>query len=253
MKSRHKALVLICLLIAASVAAVEIPSVPPAPVVDLAGIIDSDAESRLNGLLRELEAKSTAQVVVLTVESLGGRPIEEFSLDMAEKWKPGQKGKDNGVLLVVALTDRQYRFEVGYGLEGALPDSLVGSIGREYLVPGFRQGNYSGGIEAAVLRLAAVIAQDSGVEIGGLPAAGQPRRLPRIFSIILVPFILFVALLCIKHPGLCLMLFLSGGGRGGHWRGGGGFGGGGFGRGGFGGGFGGGGGGFGGGGASGGW
>ena len=102
--------------------------------------------ARLNTMLKDLEAKTTAQVVVLTLNSLEGEPIESFSHQTAVKWGIGQKGKDNGVLLTVAVKDRKYRLEVGYGLESILPDSLVGSIGREYLAPNFRKGDFAAGI-----------------------------------------------------------------------------------------------------------
>ena len=101
-------------------------------------------------MLKDLEAETTAQMVVLTINSLEGEPIESFSHQTAVKWGIGQKGKDNGVLLTVAVKDHKYRFEVGYGLESTLPDSLMGSIGRQYLVPNFRKGDYAGGILAAV-------------------------------------------------------------------------------------------------------
>jgi len=144
-------------LYACSVAAVghsaEIPAMPAAPVVDLAGIIDNHAETKLNRYLKELETKTGAQMAILTVISLEGQAIEEFSINIAhDQWKLGQKGKDNGVLVVVSLNDKKYRIEVGYGLEGLLPDSLVGGIGRQYLVPYFKRGDYSTGIYAAVSR-----------------------------------------------------------------------------------------------------
>ena len=231
---------------------VEIPALPAAPVVDLAGIIDSGAESKLNRYLKELETKTGAQVAILTIKSLEGQAIEELSITIAhDRWKLGQKGKDNGVLVVVALNDRKYRIETGYGLEGLLPDSLVGSIGRQYLVPYFKRGDYSTGVYAAAVSIANEIARDAGVEISGLPAVKKvepamkgrkpPGILGKIFSLL---FFVIMVILFIKNPRLFLAyLFISSmGGRGGHWGGSGG-----------GGGFGGGGGGFGGGGASGGW
>ncbi len=237
--------------------AIDIPVRPPAPVVDLAGIIDDSVETKLNLYLRELEQKTTAQVVILTIKSLAGQPLEELSITIAhDKWKLGQKGKDNGVLLMVALKDRKYRIEVGYGLEGVLPDSLVGGIGRQYLVPYFKKGDYSSGIYAAALVIANKIADDAGVKISGLPAVkkihsnkAQKRSSGFFGKIISLLIFLVVFFIFIKNPRsfLALMLLSSMGGRRGHWGGsGGGFGGGG-------GGFGGGGGGFGGGGASGGW
>ena len=151
--------------------ATEIPAIPANPVVDLAGIIDDAVETKINRYLRELERKTTAQMAILTVKSLEGQTIEEFSLAIAhDRWKLGQKGKDNGVLLVVAVNARKYRIEIGYGLEGVLPDSLVGGIGRQYLVPNFKKGDYSTGIYTATLVIAKKIASDAGVKISGMPA-----------------------------------------------------------------------------------
>ena len=250
----------VLLLIAATAVghAREIPALPAAPVVDLAGIIDNDTEAKLNRYLKELETRTGVQMAILTIDSLQGQAMEEFSISIAhEKWKLGQKGKDNGVLMVVALNDKKYRIEIGYGLEALLPDSLVGGIGRQYLVPYFKKGNYSKGIYAAAVVMANEIAADAGVQITGLPEVkrtlpGNLKRKPsstigKIFSFIVF---LIMIVIFIKNPRLFLAyLFMSSmGGRPGHWgRSGGGFGGGGFG------GFGGGGGGFGGGGASGGW
>ncbi len=230
------------------------PAIPRDYVVDLAGVVPGDAAARLNAALRELEQKTTAQVLVLTIQSLDGQSIEEFTINTKEQWKLGQKGKDNGILLVVAVQDRKYRIEVGYGLESVLPDSMVGSIGRDYMVPYFRKGDYGTGIYAAALVVANTIASQEGVEITGMPAVQQPRGaqtrkpLGMFQAIVFGIFILVVLVLCITHPQQCFLLLLAssmGGGRGG-WSGGeGGFGGGSFG--------GGGGGSGGGGGASGGW
>ena len=155
---------------------------PPAPVVDLAGIIDDSVKTKLNRYMRELEQKTTAQVAILTIKSLEGQSLEDLSITIAhDKWKLGQKGKDNGVLMMVALKDKKYRIEVGYGLEGILPDSLVGGIGRQYLVPYFKKGDYSNGIYAAALVIANEIANDAGVKISGLPAVkkSQPEQSPK--------------------------------------------------------------------------
>ena len=261
LRLRPTAWLTLCLVLISAVSAVganEIPALPPDPIVDLAGIIDRSVTAKLNGYLRELEQKTTSQVAVLTVKSLGGQSLEEMSIDIAhDRWKLGQKGRDNGVLMLIALSERKYRIEVGYGLEAILPDSLVGSIGRQYLVPYFKKGDYSTGIYAATLVIASEIAADAGVKITGLPAVKKSSRsraekqpsgpFGKIMSLLvfLVIFILFI-----RNPRsfLALMLISSMGGRRGHWGGSsGGFGGGGFGS------FGGGGGGFGGGGASGGW
>ncbi|MGD8448912.1 MAG: TPM domain-containing protein, partial [Desulfobacterales bacterium] len=202
--------------------------------------------------LQELEQKTTAQLVVLTIKSLEGESIEDFSIKIAhDKWKLGQKGKDNGVLFLISVTDRKYRIEVGYGLEGVLPDSMVGSLGRNFLVPLFRKGEYSKAIFVTTAAMANEIAVDAGVNINGMPSV--KRRVQPIIkdkpggllhSIMTIGFLIIMVILFIKNPRLFLMLLLfsSMGGRRGSWGGGG------FGS--FGGG---GGGGFGGGGASGGW
>jgi len=235
--------------------AVSIPENPGNHVVDLAGIVDNSTEAKLNQYLRELEQKTTAQIAILTIKSLEGESIEDLSITVAhDKWKLGQKGKDNGVLLLVSLIDRKYRIEVGYGLEGVIPDSMAGSIGRSYLVPFFKKGEYSNGIYAAALALANEIAKDSEVTITGMPQlertvqrTGKDRSTSLFGKIVSLIFFLILIILFIRNPKLFLMLLLfsSMGGRSGGWGGGGGFGGSG--------GFSGGGGGFGGGGASGGW
>ncbi len=238
-------------------AAVSLAVVPPVPrmplnyVVDLAGIVDDGVERRLNGFLKELEQKTSAQVIVLTVNSLEGESIDEFAITLAhDTWKLGQKGKDNGVLLLVVPNDKKYRFEIGYGLEGVLPDSLVGSIGRDYLVPYFRKGDYSTGIYAATLALVNEVASNADVEITGAPklprsaSRGRPPKGGGVASTIFtILFAIGMVVLFIRHPRLFMLILLSsmmGGGRRGSWGGAGGFGGGG-------------GGGFGGGGASGSW
>jgi uncharacterized protein len=246
------------LTICSSLAAASTPQPPAMPrdyVVDLAGVIPGEVQTRLNAYLKELEQKTSAQVLVLTVQSLDGQSIEEFALNTKEQWKLGQKGKDNGVLIAVAVQDRKYRFEIGYGLESVLPDSMVGSIGRAYLVPYFRKGDYGAGIYAATLVVANTIATHEGVQITGMPGFRQQREVDGVKPLGTLQIIIFSVLalgaiiLFITHPQQCLLLMLAsslGGGRGGWSGGNGGFGGGGS--------FGGGGGGSGGGGgASGGW
>ncbi len=240
-----------------TVSAMAVTPAPPARpsnyVVDLAGIIDPGTEQGLNAYLRELDKKTSAQVVVLTIKSLDGESIEGFALDMAEKWRLGQKGKDNGVLFTISTGDKRYRMEVGYGLEGLLPDSFAGTIGRQYLVPYFKKGQYSKGITYATLAIIGRIADDAKVEITGMQrvqSRAQGFKKPSLGSAILsIVVIIILGYFFVRNPRAFMMflffMMMSRGGRGG-WHGGGGFGGGG-------GGFGGGGGGFGGGGASGGW
>ncbi len=246
----------------------DVPPQPEAYVVDLAGVIDRANFQKLNGYLRELEQKTTAQIVVLTVKTTGGEPVENFAVSVAERWQLGQKGKDNGVLIVVAVQDRRAKIEVGYGLEGTLPDAFCGRIGREVFAPHFKQGNYGAGVYEGTLVLANRVATEAGAAITGMPkrtlAGPRQRRGPGCFSLLIL-MVVFSSLFgrgyhSSRHRrrvgGSWLMWLLLGGMMGGvgrrSWGGGfgGGFGGGGFGGGSFGGG---GGGSFGGGGASFGW
>lgn len=242
---------LFCMIPARAAFCITIPEKPDHYVVDLAGIVEDSEENRLNGYLQELEQKTNAQMIVLTIDSLEGDAIEDFTLTVAhDKWRLGRAGEDNGILLVVSVGDRKYRFEVGYGLEGVLPDSLVGEVGRNYLVPHFRKGDFSGGIFAGSVAVVNAIAAGAGVEITGMPkidrrsgAGIKPGLKQKGMGIL---FLLFLIFMFIKYPRtlLALMALSSMGNRRGDWGGrGGGFGS-------FGGG---GGGGFGGGGASGSW
>ena len=151
-------------------AKIDLPDMPTNYVVDLAGIINDNIESKLNKYFKELEQKTTAQLAILTIKNLEGESIEELSIRVAhDKWKLGQKGRDNGVLILVSLRDRKYRIEIGYGFEKILPDNLVGDIGRQILVPYCKEGDYSTGLFEASLAVISVIADDAGVKITGMP------------------------------------------------------------------------------------
>jgi uncharacterized protein len=232
--------------------------VPPlqGPVSDHAELLSPATEQSLTERLANYETKTGHQLAVLTIPSLEGDPVEDFSIRVVENWKLGKKGKDDGILLLVAAKEHKMRIEVGYGLEGDLPDIVAGRIVRDVMAPHFKRGDYDGGVSTAV---------DSIIEKtgGGVAqtAAGQPQAVaPKkplgpvarllswvfkfaffgIFALVLL-FVLFINLFTPRRRYY-----------GGGYFGGGGFGGGGF-SGGGGGGFSGGGGGFGGGGASGDW
>ena len=217
-----------------------IPAQPSEYVVDLAGVIDPSTRGGLNAMLKDLELKTTVQVVVLTLNSLEGEPIETFSHQTAVKWGIGQKGKDNGVLISVAVKDKKYRIEVGYGLEATLPDSLVGSIGRQYLVPNFRKGDFSTGIVAAATEVKdKIVAGASGevtsTDTGKSPTTKRPVRGDPATIILFVAFIL-VFYFVLRLPrtrtnrrsggGGFWLGGIGGGSSGGGWSGGGGDGGG---------------------------
>ncbi len=231
--------------------------VPAHYVEDRAGVISPNVETALNGYLQELEQKTGVQMIILTIDSTNGQPIEDYALDKAMKWGLGQKGKDNGLLMVVAVKDRKYRIEVGYGLEPILPDSYCGTVARRHMVPYFRHGDYSNGIYSATMVLIDRVAKAYNVQLSGMPKI-RPMQNSRSQASSIIPFVLFillVSLLLTPHSRGLMGMFLLGSLLGGSWGGGygsndgfGSFGGGGFGA------FGGGGGGtFGGGGVTGGW
>ena len=232
---RH-ALLAAALIIGATAAAValDVP-VPTDFVADHAGILDGPAARQINNYLQELEQKTTAQVIVLTVLSLQGEPIENAARGLYNKWGLGQKSKDNGVLILVALKDKQYRIEVGRGLEGALPDGYVGQVSRDYFAANFRAKQYGPGLVEGTLVIVDKIAKEHGASISGMPQVTQPRAGRSTQAIVQL---IFFIIMIIVFAGSRMFLFFGlplGGGWG---RGGGGFGGGGFGS------FGGGGGGF---------
>jgi uncharacterized protein len=244
---------------AAAYAEIDLP-MPRHYVEDYANVIDSSEENSLNGILQELEQKTSVQYIIVTIRSTEGVPIEQFAIEHAQKWKLGQKGKDNGLLFVLAAEDRHYRFEVGYGLEGFITDQYCGRVGREVLVPYLKKGQYSRGIYEANLQIVKKIADESGVNLTGMPKlAPVPMQRKETYSpcCSFLPLLVFLLLIFGgfgQRMGWWFLLpFLFGGrgGFGGYGRsgsfGGGSFGGG---FGGFGGGMGGG---FGGGGASGSW
>jgi uncharacterized protein len=130
-------------------------------VVDQAGVIPPEEESRLDAMLAAHEAKTTNQVVVATVRSLEDRTIEEYGVDLGRAWRIGQEGKDNGVILLVAPNEREVRIEVGYGLEGELTDAISRLIIEGSILPRFKAGDLPGGIERGAEDIVAVLEGDA--------------------------------------------------------------------------------------------
>lgn len=130
---------------AAVYAAIEIPSPPAAYVLDLANILSADTESRLESELAALETETSTEIAVLTIDSLQDYPIADFAIEVARAWGIGQKGNDNGILVLIAPTEREIRIEVGYGLEGAVTDLQSGQIIRDIMTPSFHIGDYDAG------------------------------------------------------------------------------------------------------------
>jgi uncharacterized protein len=122
-------------------------------VNDYAGMVSPSARSKIEGELRTFEQSDSTQVVILTIPSLEGENIEEFSIKVAEAWKIGQQQKDNGVLFVVSKQERKIRIEVGRGLEGKLTDLMAGRIIDQVIKPRFKQGDFDGGFITGVSAL----------------------------------------------------------------------------------------------------
>ena len=126
-------------------------------VNDYAGMLSPGTEGQLESMLQQLEQAESTQIVVLTVPSLEGDALEDFSMRVAEQWKVGQKGLDNGAILLVVQADRKLRIEVGYGLEGRLTDLLAGQIIRNVIVPEFKAGRFDQGVLQGVGAMAGVV------------------------------------------------------------------------------------------------
>lgn len=241
------------------------PPNPPRLVTDVAGVLSEAEKSALEQKLVAFDDSTSNQIAVVVIKSLEDRPIEDYATNLFRTWGIGNKKTKNGVLLLVAVDDRKVKIETGYGLEGAIPDIVVGDIIRNKIAPAFKAGNYYKGIDEATDALAQAAVGEYKV------ARKKNRSSDGKGSPIIIFFVILVIVLIILGgigggggfgggrrrrsdfgslaEGIILGSLLNGGGRGGGW-GGGGFGGGGFGGGGFGG-FGGGS--SGGGGASGGW
>ncbi len=138
-------------------------------VNDYAGILNPVQRAALENRTVQLRQKTGAQFVVVIVKSLEGGQIDDFTSKLFSRWGVGEKGKNNGLMLLVALEDRKARIEAGYGLEPILPDALAGRVIDEQLFPAFQRQQYATGLEAAVSRIAQIIER-------GEPAAPTPRR-----------------------------------------------------------------------------
>ncbi|MCG8453583.1 MAG: TPM domain-containing protein [Spirochaetales bacterium] len=256
MRSRFKQkLVLVGFLILSTVPLFSL-DVPPLKgrVQDFAGVLNSGEKAQISNYLTALEQQSGAQIAVLVIKSLEGESLESYAWEVAEEWGLGQKGVDNGALLLVSLNDRAIRIEVGYGLESQITDAVSGFIIRNSIAPDFQRGRYAQGIMKGVQSMGQAVAgelspqkvQESSQNDGG---SGVPAIL--IFFLISFLFGGLGRYGRYRRRGMSPMSafilgsMLGSSGSRGHHHSGGGFGGGG--------GFSGGGGGFGGGGASGGW
>ncbi len=181
-------ILLLLVLLPASASCLDVPALT-GRVNDYAGLLSPGTVQQLDRQLAALERTDSTQVVVLTIPTLDGENLEEYSIKVAEAWRIGQKGLDNGAILLIAKQEHKIRIEVGRGLEGKLTDLLSGRIIRDEMVPRFRQGDYDGGVVAGVNAIAAVVK-------GEYTAKESPsRRQGRTPS--LIPYLVVLLVVCV--------------------------------------------------------
>jgi uncharacterized protein len=164
-------------------------------VTDFTGTLAPADVARIESYLADVEQRTSNQIVVLMVPSLGGRDVREYAVEVAQKNGIGQKGKDNGALLFIAKDDRQMSIEVGYGLEGVLPDAIAFQIIRREITPRFRQGDFAGGVMNGVSSMVAAIGGEYKA-----PASGF-RSVDPAWLIMMFMFLFFTVGRIIYHAG----------------------------------------------------
>jgi uncharacterized protein len=205
------------------------PQFPPLSgrVIDQANILSPSTESKLTELLAEHERKTGNQVVVVTLASLQGYDIADYGVQLGRTWKLGQADRNNGAILIVAPKERLVRIEVGYGLEGALPDARASGIIFQEIIPRFRANDMEGGVVQGTLAILGAIEGTYQAKPAASGRSADPSLLP---ILMIVAFFVFMLIFNgynrgARRGGWGAPVFIPGGGRGG-WgggRGGGGF------------------------------
>ncbi len=213
----------IFLLLLAAAASAENPFPRPIGFVnDFAGIIDEASKQRIEALAVEVERKTGAEIVLVTLKSLDSGDIQDTANRLFQAWGIGKKGEDNGVLFLNAAAERRIWVEVGYGLEAILPDGKVGGILDEFVIPHLRNGRFGEGFLAGISAVAEVIAEHAGVTLDGTVKAAPVKRIQSergIGNLVGFFFLILLFLLIFSRRrtgGLWVLpwLFLGGGGRG---------------------------------------
>lgn len=181
---KYVLLIIVLLIFPAQLPALEAPPLT-GQVNDLARMLSPESLQRLEQKLAAFERETSNQVVVLTIPSLQGDDIDQFSIRVAEAWKVGQKGRDNGVLLVIAQAERKVRIEVGMGLQGVLPDITAGQIIRDVMRPYLKSGNYDQGISAGVDSIIAATKSEFKGTTQAAPQHSVRKSFPSFFTMLL--------------------------------------------------------------------
>ena len=191
---------------------------PYGAVNDFASVISETEKQVMESLCREVLQKTGTAIVIATVETIGDSDYETYANELYADWGIGKKGEDKGVLIFLTKQERKIRIETGYGVEGILPDGLVGQILDDQVVPFLKREEYGKGILNGTFAIAHIIAQDAGVKLTGETSSYVPRPVTRkvgvgsqIFSLL---FFIILFLILIRNPLLLPFLLLGSGARG---------------------------------------
>jgi uncharacterized protein len=212
--------VLVLCLIPALAAGAERPVPKPVGLVnDFAQVISPAYRDRIAAVTGELLQKTGIPVVVVTMPDIGGAEYNAYANRLYNAWGIGKKGEDKGVLIFVTVKERKMRIETGYGVEGILPDGLVGEIRDQYMVPYLKEDKFGEGLHAGALAVSRIIAKDAGVELAGRMPEKPAGKKGAGFSVLPILVILFVLMALSKRRGGSWLFFLpflfgAGGGLG---------------------------------------
>ena len=221
--------VIVLFFAAATAGAEEIEYKPTGFVNDYAHIISGPTNNDLTALLTSFKKQTGVEIAVVTIPTLGDVPLEDYATRLFEEWGIGEKGKDNGLLFLIAPKERKLRIEVGYGLEGAINDALAGRIIRDTIVPWFVKDDYSTGIVNGVVEAITILnkkyqlgfdtASASNINVSSMKhiKGTEGNIIGKILKVVVLIFIIF---LFIKNPW-AFLIFMGLGGRGGGFRSGG--------------------------------
>ena len=199
LRAARSALVAVALLLGAGPGSwsEELPAPPQGWFNDYAGLVSPGEARRLDEKLRRLDEETSTQVVVAVFPKLPSPSLEDFTVRTAESWRVGREELDNGAILFVFVEDRIARIEIGYGLEGALPDALAGRILDEQAVPRFRRGDWAGGLEAGIDGIAAAVRGEYTV-----PEPAKPRGASlTVLLVVLLLLVVFLVLVSSSSRG----------------------------------------------------
>lgn len=229
-----------CVLLFAAQPLEAAPRIPPVPTRDIyaqdyGNVLSRETENRINRLSTELQSRTRAQIVVVTIPSLQGEPLEEYSLALFRKWGIGDRKLNNGVLILLSIAEKKSRIEIGYGLEGALPDAKTGRIQDQFMRPGIESGDFNTAVMNSYLAVLQEVAKEYSQQLKTTARTSPKKRgvtaewdsLPGWAQLLVgIGGILFLLIDWFVLGGFFTRLFFvmaaSGrGGRGGGWSGGG--------------------------------